>query len=248
MILSCKNLSKTYKSNILALDDISLEFKQGTCGILGDNGAGKTTLMQILATILTADKGGSISYNGKDIKKDISFYRSKLGFVPQECGLPEYIKVKKLLLLISQFKQLDFYDSNKQINELLEIMNLTDRANSYVKELSGGMKQRLSIIQGFLGNPEILILDEPTKGLDIHEQNNVYEFIHDYNKEIILISSHITQDIEATCESVIIINKGRILYFGKIEDLINYSGKVSLREAYLYILKENNNENEAYFK
>jgi len=255
MNLNCNQLSKTYNKTFLALENVTLDIKPGICGLLGANGAGKTTLMQILTTILQPNKGGNVLYNGNDINNILKQYRSILGYVPQECGLPDYIKVKNLLLLISQFKEIKYKEAKKQIGELLEMLNLSDKENAYVKELSGGMKQRLSIAQAFLGNPEILILDEPTKGLDIYEQEHIYNFIRQYSNKIVLISSHIIQDIDSTCNSVIIIDKGKVLYSGLIIELIkSFEGKLNgtdfsnanenlspLRDVYLNIIKSNKN-------
>ena len=135
MNLNCNQLSKTYNKTFLALENVTLDIKPGICGLLGANGAGKTTLMQILTTILQPNKGGNVLYNGKDINNISKQYRSILGYVPQECGLPDYMKVKNLLLLISQFKEIKYKDAKKQIGELLEMLNLSDKENAYVKEI-----------------------------------------------------------------------------------------------------------------
>ena len=247
MYLQCNQISKTYNNKILALDNVTLDIKSGICGLLGTNGAGKTTLMQILTTILQPDKGGSVYYNGKNIDSFRKQYRSILGYVPQECGLPEHIKVRSLLLLLAQFKQIKFKDAKEQIDKLLKILNLDNKSNSYIKELSGGMKQRLSIAQGFLGEPELIVLDEPTRGLDIDEQERLYNFITQYSHKIIVVSSHIIQDIEAICSSVIIIHEGKMLYSGLIQTLLDYYSKnifetqtdrnISLRDVYLHLIK-----------
>lgn len=244
MTLKYSNISKRFGKRTLALNNISLEFSSGVYGLLGANGAGKTTLMQILATLISPSNEGVITYNGEDINKDQQSYRNKLGYWPQECNLPNNFTVKELLLHIAQFKNIEYKEAIICIDKLLTEFNLQKKRDSLIKKLSGGERQRLGISQAFLGAPEIVILDEPTRGLDIDEQNRMYDFLKSHNDKIILISSHIVHDIESTCASVIIINEGEILYSGKINDIIDhFKGEAinpSLENIYLQIFKSKN--------
>lgn len=222
MILNCDNISKKFGKSTVALNNVTLEFSSGIYGLLGANGAGKTTIMQILASLMTPDDGGVVYYNEKNIDFNRQLYRNKLGYWPQECTLPGSFKVEEFLLHIAQFKNIKYKESVVHIDKLLVDFNLDKKRNSLIKRLSGGERQRLGISQAFLGSPEIVILDEPTRGLDIDEQNRMYEFLLNHTDKIILISSHIVRDIEATCSSVIIINEGEILYDGKVCDIMQY--------------------------
>jgi len=222
MILKCENISKRFGKSTVALNNVTLGLSPGIYGLLGANGAGKTTLMQILASLMTPDDGGVVYFDEKNIDFNRQLYRNKLGYWPQECTLPGDFKVEEFLLHIAQFKNIKYNESVVQIGKLLVDFNLDKKRNILIKRLSGGERQRLGISQAFLGSPEIVILDEPTRGLDIDEQNRMYEFLLNHTDKIILISSHIVRDIEATCSSVIIINEGEILYDGKVCDIMQY--------------------------
>jgi ABC-2 type transport system ATP-binding protein len=226
MTLSCNNITKRFGKSTIALNSVSLKFTSGIYGLLGANGAGKTTLMQILTLIMSPDKG-EIIYNGKNIDNNRQYYRSTIGYWPQECNLPENFRVKDILLHISQFKNIKYEESEIFVDKLLIDFNLYKKRVSLIKNLSGGEKQRLGISQAFLGIPKIVILDEPTRGLDIDEQNRIYEFLLSQEDKIIIISSHIVRDIEATCSSLIIMGEGDVLYSGKVTDITQYfAGKI----------------------
>lgn len=239
MILKCDKLSKTFKKSTVALKNVSFELSPGIYGLLGANGAGKTTLMQLLASLMTPEDGGIITYNGENIDKSKQLYRSKLGYWPQECNLPGNFRVEDLLLHIAQFKNIGYKDAVLYTNKILTDFNLYKKKDWLVKKLSGGERQRLGISQAFLGIPEIVILDEPTRGLDIDEQNRMYEFLLKHKDKIILISSHVVRDIEATCSSVIIINEGEILYTGKVDKIIQYFTINQFPAEYQFIKKLN---------
>jgi ABC-2 type transport system ATP-binding protein len=234
------NLSKSY-SGTKALQDLSFEMSEGIYGLLGANGAGKTTLLQLLAMLINSDTG-TIRYEDKDIAHHPKMYRKKLGYLPQECRLPEFFTVQELLIYIAQCKEIPFAVARQEIDSLLEIMNLTHKRNHKIKTLSGGMKQRLAIAQTFLGNPEIILLDEPTRGLDVEEQEKALSFIASHRQKTVIISSHIISDIESICSSLLILSHGELLYNGLITDLPEAPKDVipqtlNLKAAYLQLIK-----------
>lgn len=225
MELIVNNVSKQYRGK-LAVENLSLRLKKGVHGLLGANGAGKTTLMRMLCGILKAD-GGSISLNGMDVSTE--GYRSLLGYLPQDFGYyPEFTGMD-FLLYLSALKGLDKKHGRREALRLLELVSLTENAHRKIKTYSGGMKQRLGIAQALLNHPELLILDEPTAGLDPKERVRFRELIADVGKEnIVLLSTHIISDIEHIADIVLMMKDGKLIWQGSWAE-----GKDNLEAFYL---------------
>lgn len=226
MELLVDKVSKKFKDK-KAVDNISLELTPGVWGLLGANGAGKTTLMRMIAGIMRPTSG-QVLYDGVPIQTLGEGYREVFGFLPQEFGFYPEFTVKDYLAYVAALKGLPERESRRRIHELLERVSLTDVHNKKIARLSGGMKRRVGIAQALLNDPEVLILDEPTGGLDPGERvrfrNLLSEFAHD---RIVLISTHIVPDVEyiATCHAVI--RDGRLLATGTTDELVKLvEGKV----------------------
>ena len=226
--LNIKQLNKTYHGEILAMDDISISIKSGMFGLLGPNGAGKSTLMRTIATLQKPD-AGTISFNGIDILESPKEFRSHLGYLPQEFGVYPRITAEQLLNHLATLKGINNKNERKElVDYLLERTNLFDKKNKSVKGFSGGMKQRIGIAQALIGNPKILIVDEPTAGLDPGERNRFYDLLSDVGKDVIVIlSTHIVDDVRELCTEMEIMDFGKIVFQGKPQDGINeLNGKV----------------------
>jgi len=226
--LSVNQLNKTYNGDILAMDDISITIKSGMFGLLGPNGAGKSTLMRTIATLQKPDSG-TINFNGIDVLESPKEFRSYLGYLPQEFGVYPRITAEQLLNHLASLKGINKKNERKElVDYLLERTNLYDKKNKSVKGFSGGMKQRIGIAQALIGNPKILIVDEPTAGLDPGERNRFYDLLSDVGKDVIVIlSTHIVDDVRELCTEMAIMDFGKIVFQGKPQDGINdLSGKV----------------------
>lgn len=224
MKIEIKNLYKKY-DNFYALEDINFILENGMYGLLGSNGAGKTTLMKILAGILRKSDG-EISYDGK-ILRNTKEVRNRIGYIPQNFSFYPDMTVYEIM---DYFSALNMIKKNRKetIEKLLEMVHLEEKKNLRTKALSGGMRQRLGIAVSLIGNPDLLLVDEPTVGLDpeerIHFSNILTEFSRD---RTILLSSHIVSDIESTCKNLAILNYGRLIFTGSKEKLIkSCCGKV----------------------
>ncbi len=226
MELKIKKLSKQFKDKT-AVDDVSLTLTPGIWGLLGANGAGKTTLMRMLAGILKPDKG-EIFYNGKDIHTMGETYRDRLGYLPQEFGFFHDFTVKDYLEYVAALKDIPLNETGDRIDHLLHTLTLRDVKNKKIIKLSGGMKRRVGIAQAMLNDPEILIMDEPTAGLDPGERVRFRNLISEFSQErIVLISTHIVSDIEYIATQNAIMKSGKILAAGKTEQLVQLAdGKV----------------------
>ena len=209
-----------------ALKDINLSIEQGMFGLLGRNGAGKTTLMKLLAT-LHGKQSGEITVCGIPIEKAREI-RSITGYLPQEFSMYPSMKVEECLDYFGVLSGMEKEMRKERIELLLKKVNLTEKRNSRVKSLSGGMRRRLGIAQALLHDPKVLIVDEPTAGLDPEERIRFRNLLCEVAKErIVLLSTHIVGDIEATCEQIAIMNEGEILWKGTVTELLkNASGKV----------------------
>ena len=226
--LNIKQLKKTYSGDVLAMDDISITVKSGMFGLLGPNGAGKSTLMRTIATLQKPDSG-TINFNNIDVLESPKEFRSQLGYLPQEFGVYPRITAEQLLNHLATLKGINNKNERKElVDYLLERTNLYDKKNKSVKGFSGGMKQRIGIAQALIGNPKILIVDEPTAGLDPGERNRFYDLLSDVGKDVIVIlSTHIVDDVRELCTEMAIMNFGKIVFHGKPEDGINeLRGKV----------------------
>jgi len=226
MELLIDHVSKRFKDKI-AVNDISLALTPGVWGLLGANGAGKTTLMRMIAGIMQPTSG-RVAYDGVPVQALGERYRNLFGFLPQEFGFPQEFTVKEYLTYIAALKGLPERLGRRRIAELLERVSLSDVCNRKIAKLSGGMKRRVGIAQALLNDPEVLILDEPTGGLDPGERvrfrNLLSEFAHD---RIVLISTHIVPDVEYIAACHAIIKGGRLLAAGTTEELTGLAeGKV----------------------
>lgn len=213
--LKITNLSKTYSNGVKALDNVSLELKNGMFGLLGPNGAGKSTLMRTLATLQEADSG-SATLDDIDILNQPADLRKVLGYLPQEFGVYPRITAEQLLTHIAVLKGISNTSERKElVKYLLNKVNLYDKRNKSVKGFSGGMKQRVGIAQALIGNPKLIIVDEPTAGLDPGERNRFYNLLADVGKDVIVIlSTHIVDDVRELCTKMAIMNFGEIVYHG----------------------------------
>ncbi len=230
-MIHVKNLTYKYKRNTKnAIHDISLEINPGVYGLVGANGAGKTTLLKIIATLLPFTKG-DLKINGFDVQDDLNKIRPQIGYVPQKFEFFEMLSVYEFLHYIGLNKAMSSKEIDESIENWLQKFNLIDKKDEKMKALSGGMKQRVAIIQALLGDPKILILDEPTVGLDPMERLRFKNIIAEIkNEKIIIISTHIISDVSALCDKIGVMVGGTMLYSGSIEDLIEQAkGKISSR-------------------
>ena len=219
MSLVIKNLSKTYTNKVKALDDLSLEIGKGMFGLLGPNGAGKSTLMRTIATLQSPDTG-SIEFNDIDVIEDKISLRKTLGYLPQSFGVYPNMSAEKLLNYFAKLKVISNKDERKKlIDELLDITNLTDVKKKYVSGYSGGMKQRFGIAQLLLNNPKLIIVDEPTAGLDPAERQRFLNVLREVGtNSTVIFSTHIVDDVKELCNDMAILNGGRILKHIKPEE------------------------------
>jgi ABC-2 type transport system ATP-binding protein len=221
------NVSKRYRSDAWALRGFSLELGTGIVGLLGPNGAGKTTLMSILATITRATEG-KISWNGADLASNPNAVRQVLGFLPQDFGVYPNLNAVEFLEYLAAVKGLDAATSRRRIDELLNLVNLTEVRKRPLGGFSGGMKQRVGIAQALLNDPQLLIVDEPTAGLDPEERVRFRNLLSDLSGErIVILSTHIVSDVEATATDIALISKGTLVAHATPEKLLlQVEGKV----------------------
>jgi ABC-type multidrug transport system ATPase subunit len=226
--LTIKNLSKTYPNGVKALDNINIEIHNGMFGLLGPNGAGKSSLMRTLATLQEADSGSAF-LDDIDILNQPDELRKVLGYLPQEFGVYPRITAEQLLDHMAILKGITKKSERKEIVKyLLDKVNLYDKRTKAIKGFSGGMKQRVGIAQALIGDPKLIIVDEPTAGLDPSERNRFYNLLADVGEKVVVIlSTHIVDDVRELCTNMAIMNLGEIVFQGApqtaIEDL---SGKV----------------------
>lgn len=224
------NLSKRYGKKE-AIKSVSLTIPNGMYGLLGRNGAGKTSLMRILAT-LSVPTTGEVKLNGVSIKETAKI-REMVGYLPQDFSMYRSMTVFGVMDYLGLLSNIPDKVRKERIYELLDKVNLEDNAKTKVKALSGGMKRRLGIAQALLHNPQILIVDEPTAGLDPEERIRFRNLLSDFaDGRIVLLSTHIASDIESTCDGVAVLNDGRLIFHGSTEELIQQAdGKVYLITA-----------------
>jgi ABC-type multidrug transport system ATPase subunit len=227
MNLAITDVSKIYKGDVLGLKNFTLSLRPGVLGLLGPNGAGKSTLMRILATI-TKPTDGHVSWNGSDIAKDPDSLRNVLGYLPQDFGVYPNLTAVEFLEYIAAAKGLSHNKSKRRIEELLQIVNLVDVRKRPLGGYSGGMKQRVGIAQALLNDPQVLIVDEPTGGLDPEERVRFRNLLSELSGErIVILSTHIVSDVEATATEIAIIKKGELLTHAAPEKLLStLQGKV----------------------
>jgi ABC-type multidrug transport system ATPase subunit len=220
MNLTISRLSKQYRRDFWGLRDFDLELTPGVIGLLGPNGAGKSTLMRMLATI-TQPTEGTIRWDDTDIVKSPDTLRSVLGYLPQDFGIYPNLTGVEFLEYMAAIKGLDARSARKRIEELLVVVNLVNAAKRPLGGYSGGMKQRVGIAQALLNDPQLLIVDEPTVGLDPEERVRFRNLLSDLAGErIIILSTHIVSDVEATATEIVVVNKGRKLQHAAPEKLL----------------------------
>ena len=220
MELKLTNLTKQF-GNFMAVDHINLTMTNGVYGLLGVNGAGKTTLMRMICTLLHPTEG-EITLNGKNIFKMDGDYRNLLGYLPQEFGFYPEFTVKDYLFYIAALKGIRPAVAKKRVRELIAKVGLAKKENVKMKKLSGGMKRRAGIAQAMLNNPKILILDEPTAGLDPNERIRFRNLISELSEErIVLLSTHIVTDIEYIANYILLMKAGKLVHQGRADEIIN---------------------------
>jgi ABC-2 type transport system ATP-binding protein len=230
-------LSKKYKK-LDALKDVNLNLPPGIHGLLGPNGAGKTTLMNILTTLLQPT-AGKVTIFGHDLEKNGHRIRELLGYMPQHVYFPGQLTTSEFLHYAASMKGIERPEARKQeVERVLEEVNLTEHAGKKIKGLSGGMKQRLGIAQAILGDPKLVILDEPTAGLDLNERIRFRNLISRWGENrTVIISTHIVGDIEASCDQVTVMHQGRAHFSGALVEVAQlaenhvWETKISIQEA-----------------
>ncbi|HAD12114.1 MAG TPA: multidrug ABC transporter ATP-binding protein [Saprospirales bacterium] len=228
MELIIENLSKTYGNGVHALNGVSLTIPQGMFGLLGPNGAGKSTLMRTIATLQDASSG-SIRLGDLDVLKEHNAVRRQLGYLPQEFGVYPRISAEVMLDHIARLKGIaDNSERKHAVEALLQKVNLWDARKRSLGTYSGGMKQRFGIAQALLGNPKLLIVDEPTAGLDPAERNRFYNLLSEIGEStIVILSTHIVEDVQTLCKRFAIICGGEVMYVGTPHEAIHMmDGKV----------------------
>jgi ABC-type multidrug transport system ATPase subunit len=254
MQLVIKNLTKTYKNGVKALDDISIEIGAGMFGLLGPNGAGKSTLMRTIATLQSPDSG-SITFGDIDVLKDKMALRKLLGYLPQSFGVYPKLSAEALLDYFATLKGISSKTEREAIvKEVLEITNLYDVRKKHVAGYSGGMKQRFGIAQLLLNNPKLIIVDEPTAGLDPAERHRFLNVLREVGTNCtVIFSTHIVDDVKELCKEMAILNGGKILQHstpaqatqeleGKIWTKVIERDELEANEAMYNILSSNYNQ------
>lgn len=249
MKLEFKELTKKYGDNV-ALDKFSIVLENGVYGLLGPNGAGKSTLMNLITDNIKRTSG-SILYDGKDILELGAGFRQKLGYMPQQQGIYGNMTAVEFLMYMSAIKGVKRNEAKKQTEHLLEVVNLSDAAGKKLAEFSGGMKQRVMLAQAVMNEPELIILDEPTAGLDPKERIRMRDFIKDLSEnKIVILATHVVSDIEKISKEILLMKKGSLIQRGTPAELIKNvweaTGKektleqMDLEDVYMYYLENNN--------
>ena len=232
MELQIQNLSKTYANGVKALDNVTLSIPQGMYGLLGQNGAGKSTLMRTIATLQDADSGSAI-LGDIDVLKDRDAVRQRLGYLPQDFGVYPRISAIDMLDHLALLKGVANSGERKRlVDAMLNKVNLFEHRKKALASYSGGMRQRFGIAQALIGNPQLLIVDEPTAGLDPGERNRFYNLLAEVGEKVIVIlSTHIVEDVLELCSKMAIIHKGRVLYEGGPEAAVeSLEGRIYSRK------------------
>ena len=239
-MLTIKNLSTTYANGIQALQNISLELDCGIFGLLGPNGAGKSSLMRTLATLQDGDSG-SIMLDGVDVLKNPKVARSMLGYLPQDFGVYPTVSAEDLLNQLAVFKGfINTQERREIVAQQLQLVNLYEQRKQKLGTFSGGMRQRFGIAQALLGSPKLVIVDEPTAGLDPAERIRFQNLLSEISQDrVLLLSTHIVEDIAELCQNLAIMNRGEIIRSGRPQELVNaLSGKV-----WTTVIESNQNTN-----
>ncbi len=225
--IEISHVTKKYSNGVLALDDISFCVGSGVLGLLGHNGAGKTTLMKALVTVLSPSTG-TIRVCGFDSRKQGNEVRERIGYLPQELAMYPSLSVFDFVNYMAELKGIH---DKKAVNEVLEQVEMLEFSKRKIKQLSGGMKRRVGIAQALIGNPQILVVDEPTAGLDPEERVRFRGLLSRYAREgrTVLLSTHIVEDVHQLCEELAVLRKGRLFYAGTSAALLErVKGKIKL--------------------
>ncbi|MBQ4382459.1 MAG: ATP-binding cassette domain-containing protein [Oscillospiraceae bacterium] len=249
MELRLENLTKRYGKKE-ALSNFTYTFKEGIYGILGANGAGKSTMMNLITDNVKRD-GGSITFDGQDILTLGDSFRDVLGYMPQQQGLYEGMTAETFLAYMSRLKRIPGKQIKSEIDRVLELTNLADAKHSKIYSFSGGMKQRVLLAQAMLGEPKVLILDEPTAGLDPRERVRLRNYIYQLSSQrVVLLATHIVSDIEAIAGDILLLKEGKLLKSGAPKELIAslpperrpLMGYNTLEDVYLHYLGDDEDE------
>lgn len=242
-ILSIRNVSKTYKTDhriVHALENVSLDINPGEIfGLLGVNGAGKTTLSSIIATLHPATSG-DVLYNGVSIYKNLMAYRKALGFCPQKQNLDTFLNVKDNLIFAGRYFLLPEAEIQKRAHDLMELLELTRYADFEIDQLSGGTKQRVLIARALMHNPQIVLLDEPTVGLDPDIRRKLWHIIKELKQKgiTIILTTHYLDEAEQLSDRVCILNKGKVQLIESVKELKARHKMASLEEIFLELTKD----------
>ena len=236
-MLELQKIQKTYR-NQTALKQISLTLTEGVYGLLGPNGAGKSTLMNIITGNLKPDSG-QVCWNGKNITELKKEYRSLLGYAPQQQGLYETFTGKRFLNYMGVLKEIPKTEMKREIERVAEYVNLVQVLEQPIRTYSGGMKQRLLIAQSIMGNPKLLVMDEPTAGLDPKERIRIREKIRELSEgRIILIATHVVSDIESIAKEIVILKQGNMIAKDTVSALCeHYGGAKGLEDVYMQVFQ-----------
>lgn len=237
-MIELEKITKKYGEK-RALNNVTLSLSNGIYGLLGPNGAGKSTMMNIITGNLRPTSG-SVNYSGEDIFKAGQKYRALLGYAPQQQGLYDAFSGRRFLCYMATLKNIPKRKIKAEIERVLSYVNLTDAARKPIGAYSGGMKQRILIAQAILGDPKIVILDEPTAGLDPKERVRIREKIHDISGDkIILVSTHVVSDIQSIAKEIILLKNGEIIDRGTVPELCGkYDGANDLEQVYMRLFGE----------
>lgn len=226
-IIEIEHLTKEYQKGVKGVDDVSFSVESGVFGLLGHNGSGKTTLMKLISTIMN-QTSGTISICGYDTKKQGDKVRHLIGYLPQELNMYQNLTVFDFVNYMALLKGIK---DKKKVYEVLEQVDMAEFSKKYISQLSGGMKRRVGIAQALIGAPQILIVDEPTAGLDPEERVRFRGVLSKFAKDgkCVLLSTHIVEDVYQLCEKICVLRKGKVFFCGNADDLLHIvAGKVKI--------------------
>lgn len=221
--ISVSNLTKVYGESLKALDDVTLEVEEGSFfGLLGPNGAGKTTLISVLGG-LSAPTAGKAAVMGHDVVRDPQGSRRNIGIVPQEVVFDPFFTTRQYLLQQSSYYGI--YDNHEWVDKLIDTMGLGDKANENTRKLSGGMKRRLNVAMAMVHKPKVVVLDEPTAGVDVSQRRTLWSFIRDINKDgtTVVLTTHYLEEAEELCERIVMLDSGKVIADQRTADLLGSS-------------------------
>ena len=222
MSIRIDDLTVTFKNGVTAVDHVDLEIPHGIFGLLGENGAGKTTLMRVLTTVLAPTSGKVLLDGTLYCEANYEKIQKKIGYLPQEIDLYPSLTVRECLEYMGDLAGIEKRESKKRIDYYLEKTSLADHQKKKMRQLSGGMKRRVGLVQALLHEPDFLIVDEPTTGLDPEERIRIRNLLVDFAEErTVLFSTHVVEDLMATCNQLAVMKKGRFLYTGTMRELLN---------------------------